>query len=323
MWNKIVRLVCGLAILSAFSLATPIKSDDLFDKIKLELESLSQPITSTVKPTLPDVSSSTAAVSVKNDPPTNRRVITYDQRQDGKYNIRADLENFVILVVPPNPSSGSALLDMLTRPNLKNSQRKNPSKKYQKPKKTEKAGDDQKINSAENSNDQPKIVDHFIEGRTPYHVDLSGLESDAIVVGRSQLPVQSQINQFPVSVTPLRNAKAIIDSTSNQLRSNSVVAILTKPNKINSDRKSYNHNSNNDDDDVDDDNDHDLTDPQNSFDSLNLDNVDTIDRLAVQSQVNDGTDGWELTLLGAQEQCGPDRKRDSYGICQFLPQDYR
>jgi len=40
--------------------------------------------------------------------------------------------------------------------------------------------------------------------------------------------------------------------------------------------------------------------------------------------INNSNDdrGWELTLLGAQEQCGPDRKRDSYGICQFVPQDY-
>lgn len=43
-----------------------------------------------------------------------RRQFLYDQRQDGKYNIRADLENFVILVVP---SSGNTLLDLLKRTN--------------------------------------------------------------------------------------------------------------------------------------------------------------------------------------------------------------
>jgi len=31
---------------------------------------------------------------------------------------------------------------------------------------------------------------------------------------------------------------------------------------------------------------------------------------------------WELSLLGAEEQCGPDRRRDSYGVCQFVPADY-
>ncbi|XP_011181120.2 uncharacterized protein LOC105211413 [Zeugodacus cucurbitae] len=43
-----------------------------------------------------------------------RRVITYDQRQEGQYNIRADLENFMIVLIPPSPSEGLDLLDLLS-----------------------------------------------------------------------------------------------------------------------------------------------------------------------------------------------------------------
>lgn len=35
--------------------------------------------------------------------------IKYDQRQEGKWNIRADLENFVVLILPKSPSIPSSL----------------------------------------------------------------------------------------------------------------------------------------------------------------------------------------------------------------------
>ncbi|KAL9875482.1 uncharacterized protein ACN427_013606 isoform 3-T3 [Glossina fuscipes fuscipes] len=44
-----------------------------------------------------------------------RRVVTYDQRQEGQYNIRADLENFLIILIPPSPADGMNLLDILTK----------------------------------------------------------------------------------------------------------------------------------------------------------------------------------------------------------------
>lgn len=31
--------------------------------------------------------------------------------------------------------------------------------------------------------------------------------------------------------------------------------------------------------------------------------------------------GWDLKLLGAAEQCGPDGYRDSYGVCQYFKLD--
>lgn len=79
-------------------------------------------------------------------------------------------------------------------------------------------------------------------------------------------------------------------------------------------------------DDVDDDDDDeektpyeegydDLTDTLHSFDSLNVDNIDRIDTPTQTAQFNRD---WDLKLLGATDDCGPDRRRDSYGICQFV-----
>ncbi|GBP13837.1 hypothetical protein EVAR_73284_1 [Eumeta japonica] len=59
----------------------------------------------------------------------NRRVITYDQRQEGQYNIRADLDNFMIVLIPPGPSEGFGLLDMLTRPSLRKTAHNSKSKR--------------------------------------------------------------------------------------------------------------------------------------------------------------------------------------------------
>ncbi|XP_037052295.1 uncharacterized protein LOC119085884 isoform X2 [Bradysia coprophila] len=109
----------------------------------------------------------------------NRRVITYDQRQEGKYNIRADLENFVIMVIPSSPSSASALLNLLSRSKFKKTHGKNNLKQKFSHKVQGNAKEDVKkldylparADHSERSN--TRIIEHFIEGRTPYKVDIS------------------------------------------------------------------------------------------------------------------------------------------------------
>lgn len=64
---------------------------------------------------LPIASPPTAILPSDSDTDSpQRRVITYDQRQEGQYNIRADLENFMIVLIPPSPSEGLDLLDLLS-----------------------------------------------------------------------------------------------------------------------------------------------------------------------------------------------------------------
>ncbi|KAJ8955170.1 hypothetical protein NQ318_009063 [Aromia moschata] len=86
--------------------------------------------------------------------------ILYDQRQEGEWNVRADLKNFIVLVIPtPTVSSSSSspsLLDFLTK-----SLPSKPHKKAEKPEKTD-------------DPDAAQETMHFIESKTaPYHVDIT------------------------------------------------------------------------------------------------------------------------------------------------------
>lgn len=279
----------------------------------------------------------------------NRRVITYDQRQEGKYNIRADLENFVIMVIPSSSTSASALLNLLSRSKFKKNRGKNnPKRKYSQKLEggaTEgiKKLDYLPIRAADHSErSNTRIIEHFIEGRTPYKVDISStgeylhpqvqviqpnyarslrspvvrLESDepvasVIPVKGNSIPNQNSVMVDQRESKTLFEANQIDDSNTNSL-------VILTPND-----NDYNIESNRGFVD--------LTDPTNSFDSLNTGNIDQFAITTANKEANneDGSNsssnddrGWELTLLGSQEQCGPDRKRDSYGVCQFVPQDY-
>lgn len=356
-----------------------------------------------------------------------RRQFLYDQRQDGKYNIRADLENFVILVVP---SSGHSLLDFLKRSNQrpqhhnKRTHHKQHHKKYYAGSTTTAAGKPLDVN---NNNvpikksasrldylrpepadliDSP-IGGEFIEGRTPYHVDISSseilqpafgdlrsLHSDGASI--ADLPLQTEsnvdstvddstillttikgkqlnapINSNPSSTQPIfstintniypRSRKSItIDGYGNSFTNHNSVLLTRKSfdkndyvqphddllndnNNQNSynNNNFYNNNQKNRNIKIIGSNENlvdstnliiarpeliDVTDPKHSFDSLNVGNIDRL-ALAGDSTTKSVADiantKWELSLLGSgPEQCGPDRRRDSYGVCQFVPADY-
>lgn len=275
----------------------------------------------------------------------NRRVITYDQRQEGKYNIRADLENFVIMVIPSSPTSASALLNLLTRSKSKKTHGKNNLKRKYSQKLDGDASDGVKkldylpLRSDHSERSNTRIIEHFIEGRTPYKVDISStgeyLHPQVQVVQpnnarsmRSALPIVRLESDEPVASVipvkgnsePIENSVAVNDRESKTLfeanqidDSNTNSLVILTPNS-DSNRGFVL-----------------LTDPSNSFDSLNVGNVEQFAVTTVNEDVNaddgisisnDDDRGWELTLLGSQEQCGPDRRRDSYGVCQFVPQDY-
>lgn len=96
----------------------------------------------------------TALISYANSLPVtqNGGTIKYDQRQEGDINVRADLENFVILVIPTSPNHNIGLFDLLA----KAIPVKSPKKKQHVKESTE----------------------NFIESKTaPYHVDISRSES--------------------------------------------------------------------------------------------------------------------------------------------------
>nr|CAH7742706.1 unnamed protein product [Callosobruchus chinensis] len=112
--------------------------------------------------------------------------VLYDQRQEGEWNVRADLDNFVILLIPApilatssdssqQPSSAS-LLDLLTKSLPKGARLKRV--KHVK-----------KHNQNTVSNNEPPAsleTQHFIESKTaPYHVDISKTKTHLDVVDSS------------------------------------------------------------------------------------------------------------------------------------------
>lgn len=104
-----------------------------------------------------------------------KTVITFDQRQEGKFNVRADLENFVIVFVPSSPSQGMSLLEMLA------SMRRNQGKTVNKKIVSENKGDvkGKYTKKVETTKTEAPVVDSFIEGRTPYKVDISSTLTDS------------------------------------------------------------------------------------------------------------------------------------------------
>ncbi|KAH8412863.1 hypothetical protein KR009_006348 [Drosophila setifemur] len=135
-----------------------------------------------------------------------RRTITYDQRQEGQYNIRADLENFMILLIPPGPQEGISLLDFLGRGATKSNsgsgggKRKHPLRSnslksfYQK-------GQLQKLQQQQHLHQQSlpaAALPDFIEGRSPYHVDISASDPE-----HAQRLQRQQVDVLPPQLIPM------------------------------------------------------------------------------------------------------------------------
>lgn len=308
-----------------------------------ESEISSAPNESSVSSTLEPSSTTPVSSLVATKP---RKSITFDQRQQGKFNIRADLENFVIVVVPSSPSAGISLLDLLNRNGAKNQHKKKSSHR----KNTKNHGISKKTQHItpevvvlDDSQSHARVDnEEFIEGRTPYKVDISStarssnsdLPSPIYRVVRPftfnvEQPTSSNMIRFPSPsgnyyASTVRESKSLPEPApyNDELRTNTVYTILT--------------NNKNGDGGIDriedggtDDNDYLLlgqrtyldlpASSDSSFDSLEFPHSDVdMAKLQLQEDNQRAGDGWELKLLGAQEQCGPDRKRDSYGVCQFV-----
>lgn len=335
-------MIANAAILMCFIAvngASVVKKNEATIEITDETnpEPVALPVLEPEKPAeLPILAPTDMSLSQSLTPP--RRTVTYDQRQEGKYNIRADLENFMIVLVPTSQSSsaGLSLLDLLNRSSQKKSKAgaNKTHKKYHKPSKTEEKAYAQtedliateKLNnlqssigkspflqqqiSAALSAGQDRRNEPFIEGRTPYHVDISSSElADHQPQRRPYIYARLLRSLNPTN----RQIKSLSETFGprSDLSTNSVVLVRPSHEQIYEHRRSFDNS--------------DYADSAKSYFGVDEQfddgqGLDSIDRLAADGQTpKSGNDGWdELTLLGAQEQCGPDRRRDSYGICQFV-----
>ncbi|KAH8282078.1 hypothetical protein KR054_005342 [Drosophila jambulina] len=143
-----------------------------------------------------------AGLEDSNSDSLRRRTITYDQRQEGQYNIRADLENFMILLIPPGPQEGISLLELLGRGSSKASgasKRKHPLRSsplksfYQK-------SHLQKLQQQQKHQDSlpAAALPEYIEGRSPYHVDISASDPE-----QAQHLQRQQVDVLPPQLIPM------------------------------------------------------------------------------------------------------------------------
>lgn len=141
-----------------------------------------------------------------------RRVITYDQRQEGQYNIRADLENFMIVLIPPGPQEGLGLLDLLTKPTLRGTSKSSSSggsgkRKHSHASALKSFYQRQQLQQQQQQLPQAGLgmsLPEFIEGRTPYHVDISALGEEQLQQQQQQQRLhRQQVDVLPPQLVPM------------------------------------------------------------------------------------------------------------------------
>ncbi|XP_075149613.1 uncharacterized protein LOC142223640 [Haematobia irritans] len=140
-----------------------------------------------------------------------RRVITYDQRQEGQYNIRADLDNFMFLLIPAAPTDNFNILDILGKSGARrtshSSLKSNKKKYYPEASGYKPEGSQSKYRqSLKNSDYLSKPSEshlgiasragEFTEGRSPYHVDISALNEEQ---AQARLNPDRQVDVLPPS----------------------------------------------------------------------------------------------------------------------------
>lgn len=224
---------------------------------------------------------------------------TYDQRQEGGANVRADLQNILIVaVIPKMPEEGSSLLlnalAGLRRKNLKGADRRN------------------QIVESEPLDDQEgtdKGIEAFVEPKTPYQVDISEAKSNLakLYPAEDQSPdvylPQSKSAFSPVlkispdespvpNVVPVKDNKYINDLA----RDSRVIEVVE------------------------------IGDNLTVIDDKDIEKVDVPEAAEplpefTGKNISSKNQDSGLLLLGAMEQCGPDRYRDEEGVCKFIEED--
>ncbi|XP_049548978.1 uncharacterized protein LOC125959969 isoform X2 [Anopheles darlingi] len=213
--------------------AAPSSAPETAAPSKPSVQSETSPGTTTQGSTSAASSTTTTVAPTSPSPVTttkkSRKTITFDQRQEGEYNIRADLENFVIVVVPSGSSSGASLLDLLTRSAIQKKaaeaaiaesaaaqyhhhhhhhlQRKHQSSKRKNNKAHSAAAGHKKVpqvtpevivlDEEHGQRAVPLQVEEFIEGRTPYKVDLSSASARSADVARLAMPEPMGNGAYP------------------------------------------------------------------------------------------------------------------------------
>lgn len=225
--------------------------------------------------------------------PQKRKVVFINQRQNGKLNVHLELSDVSVIVIPKNKDPQLSLLNLL----FKSAQKSSMAKKKEEEMKVEVHHHDEYSKYKPSLRPADDTFHHlgstgmppFIESRAPYRVDISstlGQQSPAVeITSHSQQIARSPIMQLlkPIPYT-IQNQNA--PGQSNRIFKRSIDSRLLGI-----------------DDEIPSDEDE-LT--ESIFNSLDKkEEFNGIDRV----------DGSEFVLLGATENCGPGRRRNSYQIC--------
>lgn len=232
-----------------------------------------------------------------------RKVVYINQQQNGKLNVHLELSDVSVIVIPNQKDPQLSLLSLL----LKSAQKSNAQNEAKKKEVLPLV--DQHIDYSKYTRRNDEHVGAgimpFIESRAPYKVDISStlVQQPAVeIVPNSHQYSSDSENQFQPQFARsrimqlLKPASYVLQAASGQaVPSNRIVkrSIDSKllDGEITDDAENYVHYK----DDI-------LTDSKYNL----LDNGDVSD---------DDTNDSEFILLGATENCGPGRKRNSYQVC--------
>lgn len=232
-----------------------------------------------------------------------RKVIYINQQQNGKLNVHLDVSDVSIVLIPKQNNPQQSLLELLLRSAQKSSLQNKPKEKEQI--KTGNHHDDYSkyknisVRPSEENHHSPPLMPNipFIESRAPYKVDISSTLAqqpqpvvDIVPNAHQQNNTQFhlQFSRSPI-MQLLQPLQPLPPPKSNRIYKRSIDTHLLG---INSD------------DDL----------PSSENDELTEHIMNSLDIYDVNDA--DSNEGSEFILLGAVENCGPGRYRDSYQICQ-------
>ncbi|XP_070491916.1 uncharacterized protein [Chironomus tepperi] len=213
-----------------------------------------------------------------------RKIIYLNQQQHGKLNVQFELNDVSLIVVPNGRDPQLSLLDLL----LKSAQKSimNDMKKKEDVTKVNANNEDDysKYNYMRTSTNEPSI-----ESRAPYRVDISSTLNSQPVVEFTHQSEESHVTKSPV----LKVKKPIVFQSPQSSKSKRSI----ENNLVGSDNDVENIPIDSEED-------------REIINSI-IDNENSEE--FIKEQAMDSTS--EFILLGATENCGPGRRRNSYQIC--------
>jgi hypothetical protein len=237
--------------------------------------------------------------------PPKRKVLYLNQQQNGRLNVHLELSDVSLIVVPKSKDPQLSLLNLL----FKSAQKSNMKKKEQEMKVEHHSHDEySKYKHSIRPSDESyqhlgSTVMPFIESRAPYKVDISSTLGQ-----QSQPAVDIMPNSHQQHAAPQQFQSQFARSPIMQLLKPIPYTIQTAPGQSPHSNRIFKRSIDSRllgiDDEIPSDEDELTESVFNSLDNHEED-INGIDRF----------DGSDFVLLGATENCGPGRKRNSYQIC--------